>query len=386
MAKEFSKQEWTAILDELNSNPNHYGFPQRVNGSILIGSFNIRKLGSATNRSAGTWKFLTKVCSQFDLIAIQEVQDNMDGLNKLKKKLGNEFGMVVSDMTGTFPGSKGLGERLTFVFRWSIVSRGEVVSDVTYDRSKVVEILLENLDEINTEKEEYVEKMARYEAGKRKTKPKFKMPVFLSFIRQPFCVSFQIKGKAGSEPYLFMAINAHLIYGTSDDRKREFEALMEWIINRVSQEGKTYYPNFLLCGDLNLDFNNPANDYPKIEQYLKTFNGNLGTEIHVNFPFLDEHSPNITPYTSNVLLTERYDQIGLFFKDMRLPTFNQNANMGNNPTGPDYGVFNFSELYSQALLNKSFPSLTKTQREDFTARYAHEVSDHMPIWLRLPLP
>ena len=385
MAKEFTSQEWNAINAELKAHPKKYGFPQTNEESVLIGSFNIRKLGSVKNRNAATWNFLSTICKQFDLLAIQEVQDNMEGLKKLLSMLGNEYGMVVSDMTGTFPGSQGLGERLAFIFKWSVVTRGEVVSDVTYDRSEVIDILLNNLDKINMANDDYNKKMDSYNEGKRKTKPNFEMPVFLSFIRQPFCVSFRINKGTGSESYLFMAINAHLIFGETEDRKREFDALMNWIINRVKQEGKTYYPNFLLCGDLNLNFDDPASDFPEIEKYMKTFNGELGNEIHVNFPFLDPHPSLTVQYTSNVLQNQRYDQIGLFFKDTRLPTFDQNSTAGTNAEGPDYGVFNFAELFCQAINNKSFDTLTKAEKESFVARFEHKVSDHMPIWLRLPL-
>ena len=55
-----------------------------------------------------------------------------------------------------------------------------------------------------------------------------------------------------------MAINAHLYWGKYiSDRRQEFNALMEWIIARVGVNHKAYYPNFILLGDLNLDFDNP---------------------------------------------------------------------------------------------------------------------------------
>jgi endonuclease/exonuclease/phosphatase family metal-dependent hydrolase len=94
-----------------------------------------------------------------------------------------------------------------------------------------------------------------------KKKPKFDLPFFLSFIRQPFCVSFKIAGHPGTTPIRFMAVNAHLLFGTPKARKKEFQALMEWIICRVKENEKSYYPNFILLGDLNLDFDDPEKDY-----------------------------------------------------------------------------------------------------------------------------
>jgi len=54
--------------------------------------------------------------------------DDLTGLNKIMGILGPEFGLIVSDRTGAFPGARGLAERLDFIFRWSVVNRGEVGS------------------------------------------------------------------------------------------------------------------------------------------------------------------------------------------------------------------------------------------------------------------
>mmetsp|Transcript_14158 Transcript_14158/g.17189 ORF Transcript_14158/g.17189 Transcript_14158/m.17189 type:complete len:86 (-) Transcript_14158:91-348(-) len=84
---------------------------------------------------------------------------------------------------------------------------GEVISDITYDRSKVTEILFENLDEINEMKAKYDQDMKEYEAKTRKKKPTLNPPTLLSFIRAPFCASFKVKGDVpGYEPYCFMHI------------------------------------------------------------------------------------------------------------------------------------------------------------------------------------
>ena len=152
-ATQFTSEEWKTINDELDQNPWKYGVPERVYGSVIIGSFNIRKLGSPRNRSADTWEFLAKICRQFDLLAVQEIMDDLSGFHRLKELMGAEFGMIVSDKTGAFPGEAGVGERLGFIFRWSVVQRSEVVSDVSYDRSKVMEILYKNFDAIKQDVE-----------------------------------------------------------------------------------------------------------------------------------------------------------------------------------------------------------------------------------------
>lgn len=394
--KQFTNKEWKTINELLGAEPEKFGFPKRVHGSVLLGSFNIRKIGSSRNRSPETWKFLANICRQYDLIAIQEIMDDLSGLNRIMKHLGPEFGMIVSDKTGVFPGENGLGERLGFLFRWSVVDRGEVVSDITYDRTKMIQILAENYDEIHKVMSPFSNKYKDYLEGKRKKPKNVKLPAFLSFIRQPYCVSFRIKGFQGTQPYEFMAVNAHLFFGDyMSDRRQEFHAIMQWIIERVKNNDKAYYPDFILLGDLNLDYDNPARDKETVRRSMKSYDKDGNEEldpnkkINVNFPFLDPHSGENSVYRTNARLKETFDHIGLFFRDTNKnwPKYNDNMNLGSKEKGPDYGVFNFVKLFHEALkINNPLDQMSKTQKKNFYARFEHKVSDHMPLWMRLPLP
>lgn len=397
--KGFLGSEWNRIRAKLEDDPLRYGLPERVYGSTVLASFNIRKLGSVHGRDEHTWHFLADVCRRFDLIAVQEIMDDLSGLRHLRRLMGPEFEMIVSDRTGVFPGEPGLGERLGFIFNISQVHRTEIATDITYDRSKVLSTLCEYCDEIHlalsphaAKLRTYLAKLRDYEAGalaKKPNKPtlKLQMPTFLTFIRAPFCSSFEIVGHPGTEPYRFMAVNAHLYFGDyMSDRRQEFDALMEWIIARLRENDKAYYPNFILLGDMNLDFDRPETDREAIEKHLKTFDGEFGREAHVNFPFLDQHPKRNAVFRTNARLTETFDQIGLFFRDERFPDHRKNTRMGQNPRGPDYGVFDFANLFSEALLEKRIGALKSGEKKDLFEKFEHSVSDHMPLWLRLPLP
>ena len=206
------------------------------------------------------------------------------------------------------------------------------------------------------------------------------MPAFLTFIRQPFCVGFKISGHPGTKPYEFLTVNAHLNYGDpKHDPKQEFYALMDWIVARAGQEGRPYYENFILMGDLNLGFDDPLVDRERLEQDIKDLNKVTKQRVSVNFPFLDIHPNRNEVFRTNARLTQACDQIGLFTCDDRLPTYEANETlMGKNPVGPDFGVFNFFDLFQKAL---NFPNF-----EDLRRWYEHQISDHLPLWLRLPLP
>ena len=102
-------------------------------------------------------------------------------------------------------------------------------------------------------------------------------------------MAFRIAGHPGTRPYEFMAVNAHLYFGNYiDDRRQEFNALVDWIMSRFRTQSHAYYPNFMLLGDLNLDYDNPARDRGRIEERIKSLNGELDG-ANVNFPFLDIH-------------------------------------------------------------------------------------------------
>lgn len=389
-AKQFTGAEWEAINAKLEADPKRYGLPQREYGSVLLGSFNIRKMGSSRNRSPDTWEFLAKICRSFDLIAVQEVMDDLSGLRRVMSLLGPDYDLVVSDQTGVFPGEGGVGERLGFIYRWNVVERMEVATDITYDRSKVINSIATDYEAFTGVMDKYapryVKHVAKILANQRSTKPKLHLPVFLSFIRQPFCVSFRIAGHPDTQPYEIMVVNAHLYFGDYiSDRRQEFNALTEWILMRLKTKTKAYYPNFILMGDLNLDFDNPRTDRNRIETQIKKFNSGLNGP-NVNFPFLDPHPTKNAVFRTNARLSETFDQIGFFSHDDRLPTHADHAMMGSSPQGPDYGVFEFGNLFSEAILGRPYSDLAKDEAADFVARFEHKVSDHMPLWVRLPLP
>ena len=377
----FTEAEWTKINSLLTKDPEKYGLPKREYGSVVLASFNIRKLGSKKQRDQATWQFLAQICRHFDLLSIQEIMDDLEGFDYLKDLMGQNFGAVVSDVTGAFPGEAGLGERLGFVYNRSLVERGNVVSDISFDRTKLLTTMIEHSAELVKAIKPHLDKDGNLRKG-----AKVELPVFLTFVRQPFCASFRISGHPGTQPYEFKAVNAHLYFGDRiEDRRQEFDALMEWLLAGVKEKTSSY-PNYILMGDLNLDFDDPERDRPRIEEHIKTFNQQMGKRANVNFPFLDVHPKREKQFRTNARLSETFDQIGLFSRDDRLPTYKDNATMGRELRGPDYGIVNFVELFREALGLPPVEAMTKAQQKSFFSKFEHEVSDHLSLWLRLPLP
>ncbi|MEM1163669.1 MAG: endonuclease/exonuclease/phosphatase, partial [Pseudomonadota bacterium] len=73
MSEEFTKAEWKKINAALDADPERYGLPERRSRSVVLASFNIRKLGNPEKKTNGAFDFLARFCAQCDLIAVQEV-------------------------------------------------------------------------------------------------------------------------------------------------------------------------------------------------------------------------------------------------------------------------------------------------------------------------
>ena len=342
---------------------------------------------------------MSMIAERFDLLAVQEVQDDLQGFNHLKDTLGNGYGMVASDITGGYPGRGASPERLAFLFRWAAVERTEIASDITYDRSSVIGTLFDGRDEFSAAFDDHAKALKKWkrESAERKrngqktrAKPVVHLPEFVTFIRQPLCVSFQIPGASGTEPYKILAVNAHLLYGKyKDERYKEFLALVGWLADRAKNASKMYYPNIILFGDCNLDFKNPETKREKVNAFIKERNKTVlkVARAKINFPFLNIHPEQPDVFRTNARLSETYDQIGLVVHDKRLPGVDKNRYAGSGkPDGFDYGVFNFVDLFSEALHGKPFGKMTKAQQKTLIGKFEHDFTDHMPIWMRLPKP
>jgi len=151
-----------------------------------------------------------------------------------------------------------------------------------------------------------------------------------------------------------------------------------------------------LLGDLNLAFDSATDDRrAEIVARIKGLNDALtarGAAKTVNFPFLDARENPITGarqiIRTNARLDETFDQIGIFAHDDRLPGYDANPHVADRADADafDYGCFDFVNLFAEAITGGTVGALDDDAADDFIARFQHDVSDHMPIWVRLKLP
>lgn len=427
MPQSFSVAEWKKIHTRLDADPDRYGLPERRNKSLIFATFNIREFGAHLDRkgkqrrSEGAWTLLARFVAQCDLVAIQEVLYDLSSLSELLRRLGKDFDVVVSDIAGGTPDDNAQGERLAFVYNTKRVRRTGLASDISFGRSQIFDQLYKFRDEFEAafdqraaDLKEFEDKQAEWKvkadaakaqgkrAPSRPKKPPFLLPEFIEFIRAPHVVSFEATGTGDAAPYAFIATNAHLLYGDAskqrDEREREFKALLAWLIARArlqaDEDATAYAENIVMFGDFNLDFEKVDVRRKAIEQFIVDLNGKQlkgKRAAKVNFPFIDDH-PVLGTIRSNARRDQTYDQIALFAHDHRLPPPQQNDAAGQGgKDGYDYGLFDFVKLFFESVTGNvvagnGIDALPKAKVTPLVRKFEWDVSDHMPIWIRLPRP
>jgi len=194
--------------------------------SLRLATWNIMHFGDggAYARTTESMLYIAEIIDHFDLVAIQEVNENLDALNDLmRRNLGGDWDYIVTD---TVAGSKGNSERLAFAYRRSKV----------WFRKEAGEIVLPTGQEIA-------------DPGTDQVGAK------VQFARTPFSVSFQ------SSWFKFKLCTVHIFYGNATEtspemehRRREIERIAQFLAERQQQQQRALgdEANFILLGDFNI--------------------------------------------------------------------------------------------------------------------------------------
>ncbi|HUS55886.1 MAG TPA: hypothetical protein VMY41_17990 [Thermohalobaculum sp.] len=242
----------------------------------------------------------------------------------------------------------------------------------------------------------------RGEKPKGKSAPETQSPHFLTFIRTPHMATFEVLSPSGAAPYKFSLVNAHFLFGGDGrserrERENEFNALTDWMLERVASN-RSHNRNYILLGGMNLAFDTEEDKRRKaIIERIKAMNATLKAReaaTVVNFPFIDPRrdprTDKITLIRSNARQDQTFDRIAIFAKDERLPGFAANPDVADDPDpdGFDYQHFDFADLFAETVLGPTteLSDMAMGPKSKFIDRFQHDVSDHMPIWIRLPLP
>jgi endonuclease/exonuclease/phosphatase family metal-dependent hydrolase len=192
--------------------------PKPSSGRLLLATWNIANLG-VQEREEEHYRLIAEIIGWFDLIALQEVNDDLEGLRGIEKQLPDSYTTIFSD-----PG--GNNERFAYLFDREKVEMLEEVGRVTVPPT--------NLPDVNL--------------------PGVKVK-FEGFDRNPYLVSFR------ADELTFVLANVHLYFGTGEskeDKERSMErrcleayAVGRWADLREADK-EAYVNNVLALGDFNL--------------------------------------------------------------------------------------------------------------------------------------
>ncbi len=196
---------------------------RRIDGNLLVATWNLRAFGDLTDkweageddspkRDLGSIVAIAEILSRFDVIAVQEIRGNLKALRHTLKALGPDWGFILTD---TNAGAVGNDERMAFLF----------------DTRRVKPSGL---------------------AGELVVPPEWRDTIGVSlaagqFARTPYAVSFASGGET------FVLVTLHVLYGdTPADRTGELEAIALWMAGWAKRE-EEWGHNLIVLGDFNID-------------------------------------------------------------------------------------------------------------------------------------
>lgn len=265
------REDLATLRDALDASPIP---PKALDRNVLIATWNIRSFGRVTQkwttdpsdspkRSLGHVRAIADIISRFDVVALQEVKRDLEGLRLLMQALGPDWGWILTDLTR---GSAGNQERMAFVFDLRRVRPSGLAAELV--------VPIETQTSVT-------------EAGLQK-----------QFARTPYAVSFESQGTT------FTLVTVHVIWGgNAQQRLPEIEELARWLADWATG-GDEFGENLLTLGDFNID----RLDDPLYQAFVAT--GLRPAPEHVNLPrtlFDDPDKPHF------------YDQIAWFTGAMGAP-------------------------------------------------------------------
>ena len=310
--------------------------PPRTDDTLMLACWNIANFG-VQNRSDNALDLLAHICARFDLIAVQEVNENWHPLADLADRLGPSWDFIMSDTAGN-------SERLAYLFDTARVTPLRLFGEVALQKK-------------DFPKRDVTVHYTYYRKPKSQTFGDFE---FEPFDRNPYLGSFAC-GTLG----LTLA-NVHLYYGkggnpTTEPKRRayarrmmEVHALARWA-DRRRKKPTTYDQDIILLGDMNV---------PSMEITQGTYRS------------LIEYGMQPLKYTSrvggsNLAGDKSYDQIAF------APGRMQDRIM-------DYDTFDFDNAVFAGLWRKLANISDEEKRVSaFRDHVNYHLSDHRPLWVQL---
>jgi endonuclease/exonuclease/phosphatase family metal-dependent hydrolase len=223
-------QELAGLSDTLDARVP----PKQLDRNLIVASWNIRELGRSNGqwttdqgkspkRNRGDIYFIAEILSRFDVVAVQEVQDNLSALREVMRCLGTDWGFQVTDVT---EGTAADHERLAFLYDLRRVRPSGLAGELVLSP--------EDLDDPDADDDDplvggQVEQL----------------------VKTPYVMSFMSAGRP------FVLATVHVIWGDgTTPRAREAEALakmLQRVVKPADNEASSdFRTNLIALGDFNI--------------------------------------------------------------------------------------------------------------------------------------
>ena len=301
--------------------------------TMLLATWNIREFDSSAygNRVSEAFYYIAEIIARFDLVAVQEVRQELRGLNRLMDILGSNWSVIFTDVT---EGSKGNGERMAYVYDKRKVRFGGLMG----------ELVLPPL---------YI----KNEAGKKVEVPARQV------VRSPLMCGFRVGWTD------FILTTVHILYGESKannpERIEEISQVAKFLKKR-SDNKKDWSRNFILLGDFNI--------FDTSDLTMKAI-----TDEGFRIPEELQELP------SNAIKNKFYDQIAFKVRPEKFGTTGRAGVFDFFKT-----VFRpeDEELYIKEMGDAYHTTSKGKPRGNKSLYYktywrTHQMSDHLPMWVEL---
>lgn len=306
--------------------------PRRTaSDTLLLATWNVRDFDSNKfkqgPRLSESFHYIAEVISSFDLVALQEVNEDMRPFERVMDLLGPAWRYIATDVT---EGPSGNGERMVFVFDSTKVQFKHIAGEIVLPRSSLVD-------------------------GEQQ------------FARSPFLVRFQ------SGWFKFNLCTVHLYYGDDSGegfarRVAEIDAVAKFLKKRAQEDGQ----NYILLGDMNVV--KPDDDTMKA---LKKHKFLLPADLTLDNDELR--------WVSNMGGDKHYDQIAFLVRkdELELGPSKNNAGVLNYYKAV-YTEDEAETYYPLGKANGKWPNSAAKRSTYFAKEWrTWQMSDHLPLFIEL---
>lgn len=309
------------------------GIPCKTLGSsLLLATWNIRELGRNAKygkRLEESLRYIAEIIAAFDIVALQEINEDLADLEQLMKLLGPDWRYLLTDIT---LGRQGNGERMAFVYDGRKVHFEGLASQVVLPPE--------------------VKKGGKLYHPARQ------------LARTPMMVGFRCNW------FRFTICTVHIYYGKgiANDPVRLAEIrLLSKLLAERAQSKHAWAPTMILLGDFNIF--KPEDETAKaiesagffIPTQLKAFEAGDSRKHYDQIAFL---SPRYGKQTQHAATKAQAGVIRFFDK-----------------------VFKEDEqgTYAREMGAKYRAQKTKQQKANYYRQWrTFQMSDHRPMWIELP--